>query len=32
MSGLKNEKVTAAEKKLDTKLIALAVDAAGPDA
>ena len=29
MSGLKNEKVTAAAKKLDAKLIALAVHAAG---
>jgi hypothetical protein len=32
MSGLKNEKVAAAAKKLDTKLIALAVHATGAEA
>jgi uncharacterized protein (DUF302 family) len=32
MSGLKNEKVTAAAKELDAKLIALAVHATGADA
>jgi uncharacterized protein (DUF302 family) len=32
MSGLKNEKVTAAAKKLDAKLIALAVHASGTQA
>lgn len=32
MSGLKNEKVTAAGKKLDAKLIALAVHATGAEA
>ena len=32
ISGLKNKKVTAAAKKLDTKLIALAVHATGADA
>jgi hypothetical protein len=32
MSGLKNEKVTAAAKKLDAKLIALAVQASGAQA
>jgi uncharacterized protein (DUF302 family) len=32
MSGLKNEKVTAAAEKLDAKLIALAVHATGTDA
>jgi hypothetical protein len=32
MSGLQNEKVTAAAKKLDAKLIALAVHATGAEA
>ena len=32
MSGLKNKKVNAAAKKLDAKLIALAVDATGAQA
>ena len=32
MSGLKNEKVTAAAEKLDAKLVALAVHATGADA
>jgi uncharacterized protein (DUF302 family) len=32
MSGLQNEKVTAAAKKLDAKLIALAIHATGADA
>ena len=32
MSGLQNEKVTAAAKKLDAKLIALAVHATGSEA
>jgi hypothetical protein len=32
MSGLQNEKVAAASKKLDTKLIALAVHATGSEA
>jgi uncharacterized protein (DUF302 family) len=32
MSGLQNEKVTAAAKKLDVKLIALAVQATGSEA
>jgi len=32
MSGLQNEKVTAAVKKLDAKLIALAVQVTGTEA
>jgi hypothetical protein len=32
MSGLQNEKVTAAAKKLDAKVIALAVHATGAEA
>jgi hypothetical protein len=32
MSGLKNKKVTVAAKKLDAKLISLAVHATGADA
>jgi hypothetical protein len=32
MSGLKNQKVTVAAKKLDAKLIALAIHASGADA
>jgi hypothetical protein len=32
MSGLQNEKVVAAAKKLDSKLIALAVHATGAEA
>jgi uncharacterized protein (DUF302 family) len=32
MSGLKNKKITAAAKKLDAKLIALAIHATGADA